>query len=330
MAGVMMAVGYNGRRRRRMRHGCLIYNPAAGRFAAGPLLSRAVRVLTESGWEIDVLEPGGAKELVDIADDAAQGAYEAVFVAGGDGSVGQVAGRLANTDTALGVLPAGTANVWAQEMGIPRLDWIHIFALEEAARALAVGQVRQVDLGMVNGKPFLLWAGIGLDAQIVNSVEPRDRWERALAMVHYVTMGVWTSIGWEGLDLKVRAGNQTYEGHFLVAVASNIRSYAGGLIELAPNALIDDGLLDFWLIEGRSIVDAVYRLSQILLGSHVDAAGVTHFQTNRAAFEIEGDLKFQIDGEPAVMPSPAVFEVHPKVLKVLVPRENHRFSENIG
>jgi diacylglycerol kinase (ATP) len=253
-----------------------------------------------------------------------------VFVAGGDGSVGQVAGRLANTDTALGVLPSGTANVWAQEMGIPRLDWMHIFGLEEAAQALAAGQIRRVDLGVVNDRPFLLWAGIGLDAQIVNSVEPRDRWERALAMVHYVTMGVWTSIGWEGMDLKVRAGDRVYEGHFLVAVASNIRSYAGGLLELAPNALIDDGLLDFWLIEGRSVMDAIYRLTQILTGSHVDSAGVTNFQTDEAAFEVDGDLKFQIDGEPVTMPSPAIFEVRRKVLKVLVPRQGQELPASIS
>jgi YegS/Rv2252/BmrU family lipid kinase len=303
-----------------MRKAWLIYNPFAGRFPAGPLLSRAVRVLTESDWEIEVMETEQGQQLSDLALKAVGVGCDAVFVAGGDGSVGKVAAALAGRDTALGVLPSGTANVWAHELGLAGLDWTHWFALEDAATRLAQGQVRSVDLGVCDEYPFLLWAGVGLDASIVNSVEPRDRWEKALAMVHYATMAVWTSLGWEGIDLVVRANGESWEGRFLVAIASNIRGYAGGLLELSPRAMVDDGLLDFWLIEGRSITDAVLRVGQILLGTHVDSPGVVHFQTDEAVFESERAISMQLDGEPLTLERSCKFSVRPRTLNVIVPR----------
>lgn len=303
-----------------MRQAWLIYNPYAGRFPAGPLLSRAVRVLTEADWEIEVLETSEGQDLADLASQAAQRGCDAVFVAGGDGSVGKVATVLAGHKTALGVLPAGTANVWAHELGLAGLDWTHWFALEDAATRLAHGTVRRVDLGMCDHHSFLLWAGVGLDATIVNSIEPRERWEKALAMVHYATFAVWTSLGWDGIDLVVRADGRSWEGRFLVAIASNIRAYAGGLLELSPRAKVDDGLLDFWLIEGRSVRDAVVRVAQILMGTHVDSPGVVHFQTQEAVFESEQAISLQLDGEPLVLANTCTFSVRPRALNVIVPR----------
>jgi diacylglycerol kinase family enzyme len=226
---------------------------------------------------------------------------------------------LAETSTALGVLPSGTANVWAKEQGLQRLDWAHWFALENAANRLSRGTYRYADIGECNEEEFLLWAGIGLDAEIVNTIEPRERWEKALATLHYATWALWSSIGWEGITLRVRAPDIEIEGNFLVAVASNIRAYAGGLLELAPNAKIDDGKLDFWLIGGRSVTDAVIRLLQIWRGTHVSAPGVINFQADEAVFESDEDFHMQFDGEPKLMRTPARFRVRQKALRVLVP-----------
>ena len=302
-----------------MRDAWLIYNPAAGRFPAGWLLSRAVRVLGKAGWEVTVQEAETGQSISDLARKALESACEVVFVAGGDGTVGQVAAALAGSDVALGVLPAGTANVWAKEIGLDRLDWVNLFALEKAADRLARGDFRQVDIGSGNGNEFLLWAGLGLDAQIVNSIEPRVRWEKTFGTVHYGLLALWNSIGWEGIDLKVTAGDQSWEDRYLVAVASNIRMYAGGLMELAPDARIDDGELDFWLITGRSLRDAVSRVVQVLRGTHTEAEGVVHFQTSSATFEAGSDLSVQFDGEPRVVQSPLRFQTHRKSLKVLMP-----------
>ncbi len=298
----------------------LIYNPAAGRFPAWPFVDRARRVLEREGWDIIVLESRSGEEVERLAREAAQEECRAVFVAGGDGSVGLAAEGLAGSQTALAVLPSGTANVWAKELGLPHLDWAHWFALEDAARRLARGEVRSIDLGVCNGRSFLLWAGVGLDGRIINSIEPRERWEKAFAVAHFAIEAIWTSLGWTGVDLMVEALGNQWEGRFLLAVGSNVRAYAGGILELAPEAKIDDGLLDFWLIGGKSIRDAVVRATQILLGTHVDAPGVIHFRAAEATFDSDDTLPLHFDGEPALFAPPIQFSVRQRVLRVLTPR----------
>jgi YegS/Rv2252/BmrU family lipid kinase len=299
----------------------LLYNPAAGRFPAGPLLERALRVLTLAGWDAQIVEGDKNKGLIEVAREAVDRQCAAVFVVGGDGSIGQAASALAGTETALGVLPAGTANVWAQELGLPRLDWIHLFALEQAAERLAAGETRLVDVGVCNHQPFLMWAGVGLDAHVVNSIEPRERWEKAFATVHYATLALWNAIGWEGMDLKVKTDELEFEGRYLVAVASNIPAYAGGLVDLAVGAKIDDGLLDFWFIESGKLREVLRRVAQIFMGRHVEAQGVSHFRASKAYFELEDGLPIQFDGEPMVLTSPLEFAVQRKALKILTPSD---------
>lgn len=297
----------------------VIYNPYAGRFPAGVFLERAADVLSRGGWAIQVAESKTSEDMKPLAKAAVEDGSDAVFVAGGDGSVGQVASVLAGTDVALGVLPAGTANVWARELGLPGLGWIQPLALEEAANKLARGEVRRVDLGDCSGGTFMLWAGIGLDGKIVNSIEPRARWEKAFAIAHYATLAVWESLEWTGIDLKVSALGETWEDRFVVAVASNIRAYAGGYLELSPEARIDDGLLDFWLLRGDSIRDGVGFLVQILLGRHVDAPEVVHFRASEAKFEADSQIPLQFDGDPQPAGKELRLRVRRKALNVLVP-----------
>lgn len=314
------------------RLGRLVYNPAAGRFPAAPFLGRASKVLRKAGWEIEIVQAHDEAQLTEATLAAIEDRCNAIFVAGGDGTVGQVAATLMGSETALGVLPAGTANVWAQEVGLPRMDWIHWFALEQAAERLAYGETRLVDIGHCNDRAFLMWAGVGLDAELVNSIEPRERWEKTFATVHYATLALWNSIGWQGINLRATTGEQVYEGRYLVAVASNIPAYAGGLINLAPGAKVDDGLLDFWLIGGESLKDVLVRVAQIFMGRHVKAEGVVHFAASEATFETDGPLPLQCDGEPCQMASPLSFSVRKQALRVLIPNDAgpHLFSPGTG
>lgn len=298
----------------------LIYNPDAGRFPAGPLLPRAMRIFVDAGWSVDIKEGHNPEQLRAGAADAAERGLEAVFVAGGDGTVGLVADALAGSTTALGVLPSGTANVWAQEIGLPRLSWATPLALDEAARRLATGSIRQVDLGICNKRSFLLWAGIGLDGKVVNSIGPRQPWTRAFVTVQHTILALWEAMGWTGLELRVEALDQHWEGRFVVAVASNIRAYAGGLLELSPEAEVDDGLLEFWLLEGSSMRDVVGWVMEILLGQHVDNPNVTHFRADEAVFSADQPLPMQLDGEPYEAPHQIHFGVRHRAVRMLVPQ----------
>jgi YegS/Rv2252/BmrU family lipid kinase len=275
--------------------------------------------LSKAGWDVKIIQRERDSDLALMASEAIREGCHAVFVVGGDGSVGQMAGALAGSSTALAVLPAGTANVWAQELGLPRLGYINLFALEQAASKLAHGQVRKVDLGDCNGHYFLLWAGVGLDAQIVNSIEPRGRMEKLFPIIYYGTVALWNSVNWDGVELEIHTAERTWTGKYLMAVACNVPAYAGGLVDLAPEAKVDDGILDFWLLGGKSTKDLVVRIIQVFRGTHVSAPGVDHFRAQEATFVTNSSMQMQFDGEPLTIDSPLKFRVHRRALRVLVP-----------
>jgi diacylglycerol kinase (ATP) len=278
-----------------------------------------VRIFTDAGWALDVVEGRQTDEIRTLAVEAVERQLDAVFVAGGDGTVGLVAEALAGSGTSLGVLPSGTANVWAREIGLPRLTWARPLALDEAARRLAAGSVRKVDLGVCGARSFLLWAGIGLDGKVVNSVWPREPWSRAFVTAQHAILAVWQAMGWSGIDLEVEALGKRWDGHYVVAVVSNIRAYAGGLLELSPLAKVDDGLLEFWLLKGSSIRDVVGWVMEILLGRHIEDPNVVHFTADQAVFTADRRLPMQIDGEPLEAPSQVHFSVRPQTVRMLVP-----------
>jgi diacylglycerol kinase family enzyme len=112
----------------------LIYNPAAGRVSVRPFISGVIRTLSDYGWRVEVAESLDGRHTTQLAHMAASENFRAVFVIGGDGTVGQAASGLIGSQTALGVLPAGSANVWALELGMKAFIWPRWGLLRENAR----------------------------------------------------------------------------------------------------------------------------------------------------------------------------------------------------
>ncbi len=230
------------------------------------------------------------------------------------------ASLLRGSQTALGVIPTGTANVWARELGLPMVSLARPNTVDRVAEQLAEGVVRRVDLGEANGRAFLLWAGTGLDARVVNLVEPRRRIDKALPTTLYIIHTLRSARGWSGVDLEVEWPGGRVAGRYLLAVACNVRSYGGGLLHLAPMARVDDGLLDFWILKGRSLGDTVWRLLQVVRGVHLKSEGFVHFQASEAEFRAAGELPMHFDGEPGAVQSPVRMRVLHNELRVLLPR----------
>ncbi len=315
-----------------MPRAILAYNPAAGRYPSRLLAERAANVLRQSGWQVTLESTQSGEHITQLAHQAAAKGLEAFFVAGGDGSLNYAMAGLLNSETALGVLPSGTANVWAQELGLPGLSWTRWMALEESARRLARAEIHRVDVGLCNQYPFLLWAGVGLDAFVVHRIEPRNRWEKHLAVLQYAATVVWHASYWHGMNLKAEADGRTLQGHFLLALVSNVHLYAGGLATLSPEARLDDGMMDLWLFEGESLADTVQLAIDLLAGRHVQSSRVHHLAFKHLLLESDSRAYVQLDGEPFEVSSPITISVLPKALRVLVPVETPLplFSSNDG
>lgn len=304
-----------------MRRAILAYNPTAGRFPSRLLAERAGRVLEENNWKVQLEQTQSGEHIVHLARQAAEAGLEAFFMAGGDGSLNQAVKGLIGSETALGVLPSGTANVWAQELGLPGLTWTRWLALEESARRLATGKICPVDVGYCNGRPFLLWAGIGLDAFVVHRIEPRKRWEKHFAVVQYATSLVWRASYWHGMNLKVEADGKQISGHFLLAVVSNVHLYAGGMANLSPQARLDDGTMDLWLFEGETLGDTVQLAWDLWAGRHVESERVQCVPFRHLRLESDSSTHVQLDGEGFNGDGEVEIEVEPLALNVLVPEK---------
>ena len=302
-----------------MRKGLLLYNPTAGRYPVGRFVRGIIKPLAAAGWSMDIAETLSGTHAVQTAHQAAQEKYDAVFAIGGDGTVGQVASGLVNTETALGVLPAGTTNVWALEQGQKPFSWFQWWNLRENAKLLANVEPQYVDVGMCNERPFLLWAGIGLDAQTIHRIEPRPRMFKHMAVPHFFATTVWEATFWHGLDLRVYAEGSLVEGHFLVAVATNIRHYAGGMTVISPDAYLDDGEMDMWLLSGDSLADTFRHFFELISGRHLNSEYAKRVPFRNVRIESDANFSIQVDGDPMLGGHSAEIKTLHRALKVLMP-----------
>jgi diacylglycerol kinase (ATP) len=303
----------------------MVYNPNAGRFPSRILAERAVKVLQDQGWSIRLIRADSPEHLTQLAQRAASEGKEALFAVGGDGTVNLAVRGLAGSDTALGVLPAGTANVLAQELGLPGITWTRLMALEESARRLAKAKIREVDIGICEGIPFLMWAGVGLDAFAIHHIEPRPRGEKFFANAMYVASAAWHASFWHGVNLNISADSSSMSGHYLLALISNIHLYAGGIAKVSPYALLDDGVMDLWLFEGENMGDTLQLVLDVLTGKHVDSEKVRNIPFKTLTIGSDSLLYVQLDAEPQAYENHSVeIKVISKGLKLLVPEETPR------
>lgn len=311
-----------------MRQALLLYNPTAGRLPIRLFIGGIIRPLRSAGWKIEVVETISGRDATRMAHQAASEKYDGVFAIGGDGTVGQVASGLIGSETALAVLPGGTMNVWANELGLYNFDWLHPNALRRNARTLARAEVHPVDVGMCNGHPFLLWAGCGLDAKIVSQLEPRPRFEKYVAVPRYLAASVWNATLWHGMDLHVWNGDESVDGHFLLAVATNIRTWAGGIAVLSPDAYIDDGEMDLWLMSGNSFSDAFRHFMDVLSGRHIESEDARRLPFSRVRIESETVFPIEMDGEPVLGDKRVEIKVEKRALNLLMPPSGYQLLKN--
>lgn len=296
----------------------VIYNPAAGQRCVESELHKATRYLEEHGWRLTWRTTRGPGDATTYAREATAQDYEVVIAAGGDGTVGQIVNGLAGSDTALGVLPIGTANMWAKEIGIPLSSPLHPHALQEAAKILVEGQCRRVDVGMVNERYFLMWAGVGFDAEVTAQVEGHPETKRRLGALAFVIAALAQTLNLAGTRTRIILDGKTLRGRMILIIASNIQLY-GAFMRIAPLASLNDGLLDVCIFKGYSGLAAYRHFFSVLLGLHMRDPEARYLQARHLIVNTRKPLPVQADGE-IIGTTPIEVKVVPNYLKVIVPR----------
>lgn len=283
----------------------LVHNPGsrAGETAA----VAASQALERAGIAVEPLTCEGRDDTIDKVRSAHAGC-DAVVACGGDGTMNTMANALAGSRTPLGVVPSGTANDLARTLDLPTDP-------AAAAAVIAAGHTRAIDLGAVNGAYFLNVASIGLSVALARGLTPglKRRWGKlsyAIAALNVLTRARPMLATIAGNDEGARV--RTYQ----VAVG-NGRFYGGGMA-VEAEAAIDDGRLDLYSLELRSLWRLAFMLPSFRAGSH---GAYNEVRTAAGAwFEIRTRRPRAVnaDGE-IVANTPARFTVHPGALTVYVP-----------
>ncbi len=221
---------------------------------------------------------------------------DAFLVAGGDGTLNEVQAALSDRTVPVGIIPLGTSNVLAREVGIP-------FDPAEAARAFVTGEVRAFDRGLLGGRQFLLMASYGFDAFAVWRVSLRLK--RIFGRSAYFISGVTGLPFYDPAPIEIFPGEQDSRPErsrlpirATFAVFSNSKRYAGDYIA-APDAVMDDGLLDVvcWTKTGR--LGAMAGVARLFMGRLEGSPHTSTFRAARVSFETSRPEYFQIDGDRA-------------------------------
>ena len=260
----------------------VILNPAARGERASVLgdkiaaLSPRVKVLLTSS-------PGDARE---ISKEAVEQGHKIIIAAGGDGTINEVVNGIGGEEASLGILPVGTMNVFAAELGIPQNN------LEKAWQIIEAGFVRPVDLPRANEEYFVQLAGAGLDAEVVRRTTPDSK--RALGPISYLLTLAQVAARRPPRVRIEPVDGEPREGSFVLV--GNGRLYGGPFV-LFKDALLDDGLLDVLVFQNQSHWDLIRYFQAIAFGQHPDLPDVEYFQTRGLRLMSRDYVPVEIDGE---------------------------------
>ena len=287
-----------------------ILNDKAGSSSAAEAQALITRVAVKRGWEARVLISSDGADLNSLAGQA-RAAGGLVVGGGGDGTIAAVAAALVGTDTPLGVLPMGTLNHFAKDLGIP-------LELEKAVQTLFTGKVARVDVGEVNGRIFLNNSSIGFYPRIVQEREREQRQGRSkwVAFVQAAALIVQQPRTLH-VELDEDHGRrQLYDTSF-VFIGNNRYAVAG--LEIGTRAILDGGKLWVCAAPHAGRLTLIALALEALLGLVRDA-DLAAFETELTDVHTHRDhVQVATDGEVNVMRTPLHYRSRPGALRVVVP-----------
>ena len=291
----------------------IIWNPNSGGSADTEATRTALRrALDAHAIDAEIFESPSEEETKRRVEEAVAAGVERIVAAGGDGTVRSIAFQLLGTETALGILPLGTAMNVARSVGIP-------LELDGAAAILASGSARPIDVGMVGDKPFLEVVTIGLaadlqaDATRVSEGRLRSAIDLLTRAIRHRRTRVWLDL--DGREVRHRA--------ISIAIANG--QFSGRGMEVAPDARIDDGQLDVICFLGFGPLEVLKELVRVTLGV---GSGTTTANYRAARIRIRSHHPLPVRADSSdVGTTAAQVEVMPRTLRVCAPAPGHMTSE---
>lgn len=287
----------------------LIYNPAARRLRWRPArrLGAVLERLRSFGLTVEVHGTVGSNHATGLVRSALQRGFDLIVACGGDGTVNEVVGGMAGSRVPLMVIPAGTANVLAKEIGLP-LDWV------EAAGLLRAGRIRRIALGRIGNRPFVLMAGFGVDAAVVGSVH--EGLKSLVGQGAFWIAGLRQLLSYPFTPFEVQAEGESRRATF--GVIARARNYGGGFQITGQADLFSEDFQVCLFQSGNRWRFPCYFWN-VLRRRHHRLPDVLQFRTC-SVLVVKGSRRIgvQIDGE-LIGCLPQSVTLQPDALSLLVP-----------
>jgi diacylglycerol kinase (ATP) len=331
----------------------ILANPTAGigagRINKQRLIDVARRDLERDGLQVEVTSASESKELSDLAERAVLNKFDYVIAAGGDGTINSVVNGMMRTarppralsseedlrrqsprveGTALGVLPMGTGNVFAFNLGIAN-SW------REACKVIRHGHTRRIDVGLAcalakgfkatdaprkiyKSRHFLLMSGVGFDAKVVEDTSLRLKF--VLRDFAYVIKSLQNVVLHQGTQVTLTFHNgAVHTAESWLIMIGNAASYAWD-IRFTSQARLDDGYLDICLMPFENKLVSIQQILQILTGQHVERGIARYWKTQGVRIESDPPVPVQLDGDEWAR-TPIEVSLLPGALHVLAPEQ---------
>ncbi len=293
----------------------ILVNPEAGGGQATKIARAARDYLAQVGYAADFEEASSAEELREKARQAAEAGCRRIVALGGDGTVYHVINAVRHTPQmgaamggAIGIIPCGSGDDFASNLGLPRDPLA-------ACNVLLNGRVRRVDAAEVGAEVYACIGGIGLDSVANRRANLLPGWLRG--QFRYVLAALRTLVDFQPMDFELRADGKMLAGKMTSVIVANARSFGSGL-RVAPRARLDDGLLDVCLFRAMSRARMLEVLPRAIHGEHLSEPEVKYFQAREIEINTDPPGDYYADGD-FMARSPVKIRVLEKALPLLVP-----------
>lgn len=287
----------------------IIINPIAG--GASPRAARARQQLARAivdagGTPVEVLVTEGVGHARELAKAAVRRGARLVLAWGGDGTINEIASALAFDEAALGIIPAGSGNGLARELGV---HWRADTAIADAMQA----EPRRMDLGEIDGRLFANMAGTGFDAHIASQFATAPR----RGFVGYAGITARALRSYQPQHYTVTTGGVETEHRAVLVTIANSAQF-GNNARIAPGARVDDGELDLVVVEERSRFATMCQMPRLFNGTIERVRGCTIRRIREVTIESDQPMTYHVDGEPVAGGTMLRARVHPGALRIAV------------
>jgi YegS/Rv2252/BmrU family lipid kinase len=282
----------------------LVMNPRAGKKQALTIRSLAERTAGELGVQMSVHTIAGIGHGTELARQAVAGGCQRVISVGGDGTNNAIAKGLLGTDVALGIVAMGSGNGYARSIGLPLKP-------EEALRHAFTAAPKRMDVGNLNGHPFLGTAGIGFDARVADKFDKSS----TRGMFTYARITVQDIFGTPPMPIELQVDGRTINEDVLMLVFCNTREFGNGA-DISPSSKPDDGIAELRLVRKPSFFPLLKAFFDVYTHRADNNPNLTNFPATEAFVRQTGTLT-HLDGEPMEIGHEVHFRLDPAALWVV-------------